>query len=288
MELWARHVHPADIGTLFDKWNELYSRRDGSLDSAYRFLRKDDRWVWLQQRISLVAEPNREAYIVGISVDITARQHAEEALRSSELRYRMLVEQVRDVIFATDLEGRFQSLNPAFEAMTGWPCHEWIGRTFVELMEPSSVWQAMNSFRDALSGHRSTYSEYNVRTKWGHTITVEASSEGVRVDGRMVGTVGVARDVTQRKHADAEAAGESRLASVGQLATSVAHEFNNVLMSIMPFAELLKRRFPDDDRVTKSTTGFARCRRTYRSFSPPVTRMPRQSKTCSSARRARS
>ena len=252
--LWARHVHPADIGSLFDKWNELFLRREGSLDSEYRFLRKDDRWIWLHQRLSLVSEQDREPYIIGISVDITARHAAEEAQRSSELRYRMLVEQVRDVIFAIDSAGRFQSLNPAFEAMTGWASHEWIGKTFVELMDPSSHQLARDRFAEVLSGGHPGYDEYLLHTKWGHTITIEASSEGVRIDGKMVGIVGIARDITKRKHADAEAARESRLASVGQLATSVAHEFNNVLMSIMPFAEVVQRRFPNDDGV-KTATG---------------------------------
>ncbi|HEX7420890.1 MAG TPA: PAS domain S-box protein [Thermoanaerobaculia bacterium] len=273
--LWARHVHPADIGSLFDKWNELFLRREGSLDSEYRFLRKDDQWVWLQQRISLVIEPERQPYIVGICVDVTARRNAEDALRSSELRYRMLVEQVRDVIFAIDLEGRFQSLNPAFETMTGWTCAEWIGRTFVELMDPSSVPQAVDRFREVLSGEGSAYKEYSLRTKWGHSITIEASSEGVLVDGRMVGSVGIARDITKRKHADAVAARESRLASVGQLATSVAHEFNNVLMSIMPFAELLQRRFPQDDRVTSATRHIIDAVRRGREISQQVLRFSR-------------
>jgi PAS domain S-box-containing protein len=273
--LWARHVHPADIGSLFDKWNELFLRREGSLDSEYRFLRKDDQWVWLQQRISLVAERNREPYIVGICVDVTARRNAEDALRSSELRYRMLVEQVHDVIFAVDLEGRLQSLNPAFETMTGWTCAEWIGRTFVELMDPSSVPQAVDRFREVLSGEVSAYKEYSLRTKWGHSITIEASSEGVLVDGHMVGSVGIARDITKRKHADAVAARESRLASVGQLATSVAHEFNNVLMSIMPFAELLQRRFPEDDRVTSATRHIIDAVRRGREISQQVLRFSR-------------
>lgn len=270
VELWARHVHPADIGALFDKWNELYSRRDGSLDSEYRFLRKDDQWVWVQQRISLIAEPDREPYIVGISVDVTARRNAEEALRNSELRYRMLVDQVRDIIFAVDLEGRFVSLNPAFELLTGWPCEEWIGRTFVELMEPASVQLAIDRFREAISGERSGYAEYDVRTKSGQTITIEASSQGIHADGRMIGTVGIARDVTRRKHADAEAARESRLASVGHLATSVAHEFNNVLMSIMPFAEVLQRRFPEDQRVMTATGHIIEAVRRGREISQQV------------------
>lgn len=277
-ELWARHVHPADIGGLFDKWNEIYSAGHGSLESEYRFLRRDSRWVWLQQRISLIAGDDRDPYIIGILVDVSGRRKAEEELRNSELRYRTLVEQARDVIFSTDLEGRFHSLNHAFETMTGWPCEQWIGRTLFELLAPPSTALAVDRFRLALSGERTGFAEYQVPTKWGHSLTVEASLELVVVAGQAIGTIGIARDVTRRKEAEAQAAQESRLASVGQLATSVAHEFNNVLMSIMPFAELLRRRYPNEERVMTATRHILEAVRRGRDISQQVLRVARPAK----------
>lgn len=278
-ELWARRVHPADIGSLFDKWNEIYTRGEGSLESEYRFLRKDAQWVWLQQRISLVVEKGREPYTIGIATDVTAKRMAEEGLRSSELRYRTLVDQVRDVIFAVDTEGRFQSLNPAFETLTGFTCEEWTGRTFFDLFQPASLPLALKHFQAALSGQRGESTEYEVRTKSGGSITIEASSEVVECEGQAIGTVGIARNVTGRKQAEAEAARASRLAGVGQLATSVAHEFNNVLMSIMPFAELLQRRFAGDEGATTATRHILEAVRRGREISQQVLRFSRPAKT---------
>lgn len=277
-ELWARHVHPADIGSLFDKWNEIYTHGEGSIESEYRFLRKDSVWIWLQQRLSLIREYKREPYIVGISTDITARRVAEDALRGSEHRYRMLVEQARDIIFSFDIEGRFTSLNPAFETITGFRVDEWIGRTFVELLEPVSLPLAMDRFRAVLAGEQVGYSDYELRTVTGECITIEATATAIEVDGVVVGSIGTARDVTRRKQADAAAARESRLAGIGQLATSVAHEFNNVLMSIMPFAELLQRRFPDDERVTNATRHIIDGVQRGREISQQVLRFARPAK----------
>ena len=272
--LWATHVHPSDVGALFDKWNEVFSKGEGSFEAEYRFMRKEGRWVWLQQRIALVPDP-REPYVVVIAMDVTARRAAEEALRSSELRYRTLVEQATDTIFGLDLEGRFQSLNPAFEELTGWTCAEWIGRTFAEMVEPASLHRAFDAFRAALGGERIGYSEYELRTNRGHSITVEATVQRIATDEETVGIIGIARDVTARKRAEAETAKEKRLASLGQLATSVAHEFNNVLMSIMPFAELLQRKLPGDERVTTATAHIIQAVRRGREISTEVLRFAR-------------
>lgn len=272
--LWATHVHPSDVGALFDKWNEVFSKGEGSFEAEYRFMRKEGRWVWLQQRIALVSDP-REPYVAVIAVDVTARRAAEEALRSSELRYRTLVEQATDTIFGLDVDGRFQSLNPAFEELTGWTCAEWIGRTFGEMVEPASLHRAYDTFRAALGGERIGYSECELRTNRGHSITVEATVRRIVLDEETVGIIGIARDVTARKRAEAEAAKEKRLASLGQLATSVAHEFNNVLMSIMPFAELLQRMLPGDERVTTATGHIIQAVRRGREISTEVLRFAR-------------
>jgi PAS domain S-box-containing protein len=273
-KLWASHVHPSDVGALFDKWNEVFSKGEGSFEAEYRFMRKEGRWVWLQQRIALVPDP-REPYVAVIAMDVTARRAAEEALRSSELRYRTLVEQATDTIFGLDVEGRFQSLNPAFEELTGWTCAEWIGRAFVEIVEPASLHRASDTFRAALAGERVGYSEYDLRTNRGHSITVEATVQRIAHDDETIGIIAIARDVTARKRAEAEAAKEKRLASLGQLATSVAHEFNNVLMSIMPFAELLQRKLPGDERVTTATAHIIQAVRRGREISTDVLRFAR-------------
>ncbi len=83
-------------------------------------------------------------------------------------------------------------------------------------------------------------------------LTVETTSQVVHGADGPVGTIGITRDISRRKEAGAEVEKAKRLASLGQLATSVAHEFNNVLMSILPFAELLQRKYASDDRAANS------------------------------------
>ncbi|MBK5258033.1 MAG: PAS domain S-box protein, partial [Thermoanaerobaculia bacterium] len=174
-------------------------------------------------------------------------RHAEDALRESESRYRTLVEQARDMIFGLDREGRFTSLNRAFETITGWSRVEWIGRPFREILDPASVETASRRFREVLAGAEPTHAEYYLRTRSGQVLTVETTTQVVNGADGPIGTIGITRDITRRKEAEAEVEKAKRLSSLGQLATSVAHEFNNVLMSILPFAELLQRRYSSDE-----------------------------------------
>ncbi|MCU1350622.1 MAG: sensor hybrid histidine kinase [Acidobacteria bacterium] len=95
------------------------------------------------------------------------------------------------------------------------------------------------------------------------------------LDGQATGTIGIARDVTRRKQAESEAEKEKRLASLGHLAASVAHEFNNVLMSILPFAELLRRRSPNDERTDVATKHIIQAIRRGRQVSQEILRLAR-------------
>ncbi len=275
IEMWVSRIHPADIGSLVDQWKELAANNEGSFEAEHRFLRKDDRWVWLHQHIALLSADEREPLVIGTTHDVTAEHHAEEALRKSELRYRTLVEQANDIIFSLDREGRLTSLNKAFEVLSGWPRAEWIGRIFTDVLDPTSVDAALNRFRGLRNGPAGGYAEYRMKTKSGASITVEATVQTFEMDGQIYDAIGIARDVTQRKESEARAAKEKRLASLGQLATSVAHEFNNVLMSIMPFAELLQRRFPGDERVITATGHIIQAVRRGREISQEVLRFAR-------------
>src|SRR5438477_9801609 len=87
-----------------------------------------------------------------------------------------------------------------------------------------------------------------------------------------MGTVGIARDVTRRNETERALEQEKRLSSLGHLAAAVAHEFNNVLMSILPFAELLKRRAPDDERTALAAHHIFKAIRRGRQISQEILR----------------
>jgi len=140
--------------------------------------------------------------------DITERLHAAEALknyqsteaalRNSKESYRSLVEGVRDVIFALSPGGEVTSLNPAFEEMTGFPPGEWVGRPFEALVHPEDVPLALELFGRVLRGAPRPTIQFRILTKTGPYRVAEFSASAQLRDGKLLGILGIGRDVTER------------------------------------------------------------------------------------------
>lgn len=69
-----------------------------------------------------------------LQLEIEERMRAEDALKESEERFRILVESALDIIYTVSRDGRIVSLNPAFEAITGWKPSEWVGERYEPLI----------------------------------------------------------------------------------------------------------------------------------------------------------
>ncbi|MGH9418638.1 MAG: PAS domain S-box protein, partial [Thermoanaerobaculia bacterium] len=177
-----------------------------------------------------------EKMIIGTSTDITENVRARQALEASEQRYRELVEDVTDILYTLDQEGRFVSLSRSFERSTGYSVDEWIGRPFSELFTPRSMPALLEGIPSENAG---IIHEYDLPARSGAVVTVEVSSQPRYVDGVVAGTIGMARDVTEHRTIARKLEEAKRMSSLGQVAASLAHEFNNVLMGIQPFVELI-------------------------------------------------
>jgi len=186
------------------------------------------------------------------------RATAKQALAVSEQRYRELVEDVTDILFTIDLDGRYQSLSRSFERSTGYRVEEWIGRPFTELFAPHSVAAAVAHFRHALDGDGGTIREYDLLAQSGAVVTVEVSAQPRYVDGVLAGAIGMARDVTEHRTIARKLEEAKRLSSLGQVAASLAHEFNNVLMGIQPFVEVIARNASATRNVSEALAHITR------------------------------
>jgi PAS domain S-box-containing protein len=272
LELWARNVHPADRDRVLAEYEALFAEGK-RYDVEYRFRRRDGKWIWVHNRAEL-SEVDGQKHAFGVFSDVTERRRAADDLARSEARYRALFEQAGVIIYTLDPEGRFTSLNKAFETITNWSMDEWLGRPFKELIQPEDVALATAQFQAVLRGEP-VLGDYRLKTKDGGEVIVETTPQALRIDGELIGTLGIARDVTRRRIEELEREKEQRLASLGELAASVAHTFNNVLMSILPFAELLKRRAPDDPKVDVATKHIFQAIKRGRQVSQEIQRLAR-------------
>jgi PAS domain S-box-containing protein len=163
-----------------------------------------------------------------------------QKLQESEKKHRTLVETIRDIVYTIDLEGRFTYVSPMVEMITGYSDKELLGRKFLEIVRSPYDEMVMQRFADGLkSGDTSTY-EIEILTKDKKAVPVELNVAPLTDNkGNSIGRIGVARDITsryqeevKRQEMEMRALTQDKLASLGEIATGIAHEINQPLSYI--------------------------------------------------------
>jgi PAS domain S-box-containing protein len=169
-----------------------------------------------------------------------ANARSFQKLQESEKKHRTLVETIRDIVYTIDLEGRFTYVSPMVAAITGHADKELLGREFTEIVNPPYKDKVMQRFSDGLkSGDIATY-EIEILTKEKEVVPIELNVAPLTDNkGQMIGRIGVARDITRRQQEETKrqememrALTQDKLASLGEIATGVAHEINQPLSYI--------------------------------------------------------
>ena len=144
-------------------------------------------------------------------LDITERKRVERALQESEDRYRQIVKCVPDLIWTTDLSGRFTYANSVVERTHGWTVEEFLELTFRDVVTPEQAVKDAAMLEEELTKATSPlYDRNTVRTfEWeglrkdGSAFVAEVSASLLwSDDGKPVGVIGTTRDVTERKLAE--------------------------------------------------------------------------------------
>ena len=161
-------------------------------------------YVDIEARVSEDGQECRAAV-----ADITERKRAEEALKESEKRYRQVVENATEIIYALDEKGNFTYGNPTGLKVTGYSLAELRSFNYADLVLPEHRERVMeiyiNQFRQRIP---TTHVEFPFLSKTGKIIWFEQNTSLVIEDGKVVGFHIIARDITERKRAE-EALGES-------------------------------------------------------------------------------
>ena len=204
---------------------------------------------------SLVSE--RTAHM---EAEIVKRKDTEQRLRESEERYRLMFDQNPHPTWVYDAETlAFLAVNNAAIRHYGYSEDEFRRMTIKDIRPAEGIPALLHS----LTEHPDTplprvFGVFKHRKKDGTVIDVEIASSAITFSGRTA-TLVLANDVTEKRRnqeesnrLQAQIEQSQRVESLGRVAATIAHEFNNVLMGIQPFAEVIQRNTSADAKIKKA------------------------------------
>ncbi len=239
--------------------------REGTFETEGWQLRKDGTRFWAH----VVLDPIRGSRgdLIGfakITRNLTERKEAQEALRESEERFRLLVQGVTDyAIYMLDPQGHVTNWNSGAQRIKGYQESEILGRHFSQFYtdEDRATGLPRRALETAAREGKFEAEGWRVR-KDGTRFWASVVIDPIRnAEGELIGFAKITRDITERRQAQealevAQAAlfQAQKMEAVGQLTGGVAHDFNNLLTIIVNSLDLLTRnaRDPRDVKLIES------------------------------------
>jgi PAS domain S-box-containing protein len=204
--------------------------------------------------VSPIKDPNGK--VVGaskIARDISWEKKAGQAV----LRLAAIVESSDDAIVSKDLNGIVMSWNKAAERIFGWKAEEIIGRSIILIIPQELQDDEPKILAKLRKGERIDHFQTVRVRKDGIRLNVSLTVSPIRDQtGKVIGAAKIARDITQQKKMEEAIQLSERLASLGKLAATVAHEINNPLEAVTNFIYLARHQ-PDLPEKVKYYLGYA-------------------------------
>lgn len=166
-----------------------------------------------------------------------------QGLHDSEEKYRTLFEQANDAVFITTLEGRILEANERAGQLLGYRREELLQRTLSSLMAPAPGTGSAPPVPDPIQSGARAETEYLRQD--GSRVAVEVSLGRLRVADQDL-LLALVHDISRRKQTEEQLRQAQKMEAIGTLAGGVAHDFNNILTSILGYASLVQQELPPD------------------------------------------
>ena len=245
--------------------------REGRFEGEGWRVRKDGTLFWSHVVIDPIID-NQSGELLGfakITRDLTDRKMAEETLKQSEQQFRLLVQSVTDyAIYMLGPDGQVTNWNQGAQRIKGYLPAEAIGQHFSMFYTPEdrAAGEPQRALSIAASEGRFEKKGWRVR-KDGTRFLAHVVIDAIRSDtGTLLGFAKITRDITDATQAQQalEQAREAlfqsqKLQAIGQLTGGIAHDFNNLLMAVIGSLELMRKRLPNDPKLTTLLENAIQC-----------------------------
>jgi PAS domain S-box-containing protein len=241
----GQHFTAGDINeTILRHWHAQHDRvLSGEMFDAET--RYDDAAEprWFYEIVAPVRNGDHIDGTLGVSVEVTDVHRAEEALRESEERYRLLFENNPHPMWAYDVETlAFLAVNDVAVAHYGYSREEFLRMTLADIRLPEDVPDLLTRL-DGVNEVVANTGLWRHRKKDGTIIDVEITSHALTLDGRAARIV-LATDVTEHRRAEEALRRAQKMESLGVLAGGIAHDFNNLLVAMLGQTSLALGQLP--------------------------------------------
>ncbi len=236
---YLRLVHPQDRARVGRVYRDQAGRGTSSTTLEFRVVTADEEVRWFDFIAHPIFRDSQIVEMAGFALDVTERKRVEEQLSFQS----MLLDQIQDLVTATDLEGRITYVNEAESRLFGTSADELIGQSVESYGEDPERGATQQEIIETTLAEGRWRGEVVNLTPEGRELVLDCRTN-VLYDslGEPIGILGISTDITERKEMERQLVQQERLAAVGQLAAGIAHDFRNLLSTIILYAEMDLRR----------------------------------------------
>ncbi|MBW4620411.1 MAG: PAS domain-containing protein [Cyanosarcina radialis HA8281-LM2] len=267
---WRQLIHPDDLAQIMENFDSTlqnkYSLEGDRYLTEYRVRHKQGHYLWVQDRgLATRDAEGRLSRIVGSTWDITERKQAEESLRQSEESFRLLAENMPQMVWTTLPDGKCNYWNEQLCDFTGLRLEQARDFKWLSILHPDDVESCLDAWMKAVVSGQPFEAEIRYRTKTGDYRWVLSRALPLKDErGQIVKWLGTSTDIDDRKQFEKE---RSRLLERERLARSeaeaanrakdefvavVSHELRTPLNAIMGWAKILRTRRLDEAKTAQA------------------------------------
>jgi len=239
LKIPMRELIAPEFREQFDQYIERIKTKGAAKGLLAVVTRTGERRIWEYDN-TLRTEGVSSPIVRGMAHDITERKRAETELRASEERFRQIAENILEVFYLEDAEsGRLLYVSPAYEQVWGCACESAYGelRSFLDGIHPDDREVVRRAFVNRvpfMHEYRVIRPDGSVRWIWDRGFPIRDEK------GQVYRLAGIAEDITESKQAEQslqkaqdELARVTRIATLGELTASLAHEINQPLAAVV-------------------------------------------------------